>query len=301
MSTGDASSPRQHLCVLGLLLLALLPVVAQAQMPASADDHEARSRLLGQKLRLVELLTRSAVAQASKAGPGVETSDLLGEGQRLLLRAREAFAASRLDEAGSALDEALRNAARISARRSSHPDAANTAALQVGFGGLREQVATYRAALEDLAVQGRKEARQAGTRVDALESQAKGLAESGSWQEANRKLGEAYRLSIESLSSLRAGQTVTLSLTFDTPADEYAYERKRFQSSEMLVAMMIDEGRAEGERRRMVQGFVDEGKQLGGMAAEQADRGDYRSAIDAMERAATHLNRALQTMGVPVF
>jgi hypothetical protein len=239
---------------LACALLALGCAAADAQQLAG-DAADQRSRLIAQKLRLVESLIDSPAARRSALGGEAGTPALLHEGRRLLQLAREALAAERHDDAGSALDAALRNAAKASARLSAQPGALSTSAQQASHASLIEQVATYRAALQEVGGAGAGEARQATGRIDALRREAAALADGGRLGEANRQLGAAYRYAVETLSRLRAGQTVVLGLDFATPADEYAYERRRFDSSEILVGMMTDEGRADGERRATVDGF----------------------------------------------
>lgn len=284
---------------LRLLLPALLATAAFAQAPDAGD--EARRRLIEQKLRLVDTLINSPAAQSAARGREAEAPALVLDGRRLLERAQTALRENRLQDASGALDEALRNAGKAAARLSAQPGALSASAQRASFDSLAEQVATYRAALDDLARQGNAEARSLAARTAALRAEADALAGAARLGDANRKLGDAYRLAVEGLSRLRAGQTVTLSLDFATPADEYAYERKRFQSSEILVNMMIDEGRAEGERRRFIDEFMREGRRLAALAAEQAQAADHRAAVAAMESAAAQLNRALQSMGVPAF
>lgn len=274
---------RQLARVAGLLPVLFACAAAHAQPGAEADP---RGRLMAQKLRLVESLVESPAPDAAGA-----------EGRQLLKRAREALAANRHEEAGRALDAALRNAVKTAAR----PGARSAGAEQAIYAGLLEQVATYRAALQDIDGPAAGEARSATARIDGLRKEAAALADGRRPGDANRKLGEAYRHAIETLSRLRKGQTVVLSLDFATPAEEYDYESRRFHSSELLVGMMLAEGRADGERRALVDGFLREGRRLRGVAATHADRGDHRGAIPTMEQAAAELNRALQAMGVPVF
>jgi hypothetical protein len=243
----------------------------------------------------------SPAAQASVHAREAETSALVQGSRRLPERVREALAANRFDEASALVDEALRNATKASARVSSQPGALSNSVQQTNHKNLSEQVASYLSGIEDLAKQGNSEAKSVAARINTLKTEAGKLADAGKLGDANRKLADAYKLAVESISKLRAGQTVTLSLKFDTPAEEYDYERRRFQSSEILVDMMIGEGRNEGERRNMVDGFVREGKRLLGLAADQARGDDYKSAIAEMEKATAQLNRALQVMGVPVF
>lgn len=283
-----------------LIAAALSASPAHAEVLAGQDAAAQRQRLIEQKLRLVESLVNAPAAQRGAEGRPADAATLASAAKAQLEQARAALAANRLDEAAAVLDGALRSASQASARIAGQGGSLTASAQQASFRSLNEQVATYRAAIDDLARQG-GEGKAVSARLADLHAEATRMADAGRLGDANRRLGEAYKFAIESLSRLRAGQTVTLSLKFDTPADEYAYERKRFHSSEILVAMMLDEGRADGERRNGVDGSLREGRQLKDLAATQADGGDYRTAVATMERAAGHLNRALQLMGVPVF
>lgn len=284
-----------------IVLLGFLSSVAFSQQGDGGTSSDQRRRLIEQKMRLVESLVNSPAAQASTDGGESETAALVLNGRQLLDQVREALATNKFDQATTALDEALRSATRASARLSSKRGMLSNSVQQTNYKNLAEQVATYRNSIEDLAQQGSSEARSVAARITALQSEAVKLAEMEKLGDANRKLADAYKLAVESISKLRAGQTVTMSLKFDTPVQEYDYERRRFQSSEILVDMMIGEGRSEGERRNMVNAFVREGKQLLGVATDQASGGDYKSAVAMMEKATAQLNRALQVMGVPVY
>lgn len=284
-----------------IVLLGLLSSVAFSQQGDGSTPADQRRRLIEQKMRLVESLVNSPAAQASTDGGETETSALVLNGRKLLDQVREALATNKFDEAATALDEALRSATRASARLSSKRGMLSNSVQQTNYKNLAEQVGTYRTGIEDLAKQGNSEARSVAARITVLQSEAVKLAEMEKLGDANRKLADAYKLAVESISKLRAGQTVTMSLKFDTPAQEYDYERRRFQSSEILVDMMIGEGRSEGDRRNMVNAFVSEGKQLLSVATDHANGGDYKSAVAVMEKATAQLNRALQVMGVPVY
>jgi hypothetical protein len=302
------------------LLLGMCPAMAWPQGDGNVSP-EQRKRLIEQKLRLVESLINSPAAQTSTEGREPEASALVGNGRMLLDQVRTAMAADRFDEASVALDEALRSATRASARLSSKPGALSSSVQQANHKNLTEQLASYRSGIEDLARQGNGEAKALATRINLLQADARTLADAGKLGDANRKLADAYKLAVESISRLRAGQTVTLSLKFNTPVEEYDYERRRFQSSEILVNMMLAEGRADDSRRNVLPGFdnisgeelpeggrrslvdqlVKEARQQLGLAAAEAHGGDYKTAVTSMEKAVAKLNRALQMMGVPIF
>lgn len=284
--------------LIGGLILALVFLVMPAAAQTAPDPDQQR-RLAEQKLKLVDMLVNSPAAQTA-AARDADSATLIERSRGLLKDAREALAAQRYADAAKALDEALRNVSRTSSRAAgSLPESVQKQRLQ----DMSEQVATYRASLADLASNPKvsAEAQSALQRVDALTDEGRKLAAVGRLGEANRKMAEAYKLEVEEISRLRSGEVVTMSLKFDSPADEYVYEQKRFQSNEILVGMMIAEGRAEGDKRRLVDGFVREADRLKADAISQAINNNHKEAVAAMEKAFVQLNRALQAMGVPAF
>lgn len=275
-------------------------LAAPAAWAQATPDPEQQRRLAEQKLKLVEMLVNSPAAQANSASKDAEVAGLVERSRNLLKQARESLAAQRYPEAAQALDEALRNVSKTNSRNSGGlSDSVQKQRLQE----MGEQVATYRASLAELAkAQGNTTSAQSSLqRVDALAEEARKLAAAGRLGDANKKMAEAYKLEVEEIARLRAGQEVVLSLKFNSPAEEYAYEQKRFQSNEILVSMMIAEGRAEGDKRRLVDGFLKEAGRFKADAIDQSINNNFKEAVSLMEKAVAQLNRALQSMGVPVF
>ncbi|HLA35607.1 MAG TPA: hypothetical protein VJ001_12150 [Rhodocyclaceae bacterium] len=289
------------------VLIALLAALFSPWGLAGEKEIDQRKPLLTQKLRLVETLIGSSAARALAAGNatpnGAEAVALVEKSRQALAAAKQALASNQADRAEQQLNEALKSIAAISARLNAGGGDMAESALRDSLRDLGEQVATYRASLEERLrdPSGGASAKELLARLDVLSAEAKRLETAGRLGEANKKLAEAYKLAVEGLSRLRAGQTVIMSLKFDTPADEYAYELRRFRSNEILVEMTIAERRAEGEVLRQVRESVGEGVKLKDGAATLAQSGDYAGAVTRMEKASLQLNRALQTLGVPVF
>lgn len=311
----------RHWDIVRILIFGFYSSMALSQGTDGGASTEQRKRLIEQKLRLVESMVNSRATHPSATGREASLSEQALAGRKMLDRIREALAANQLDQASAALDEALRSATKASARPSIQPGEPGNGAQQASYRSLSEQVASYLRGIEELAKQGNSEAKAVVGRVNVLQTNAGKLVEAGNIGEANRQLAEAYKLSVGSISKLRAGQTVTLALKFGTPLEEYDYERRRYQSSELLVNMMINDGRAEearlnilpgfdkvtgegvpvGGRRAMVDGLVREAAQQLELAVERATAGEHKDAITLMEKATARLNRALQVMGVPIF
>lgn len=283
------------------VIASMFAVGALAQAPDGSVDPKRKS--IEQKIRLLEMLVNSPAAKSAPFGREADSTALIEQGRQSIDEARRALDEGRPDDAAKLLDDALR-AASSASRRLSQSDRSLTESVQrKNLQDLGEQLEMYRASLNELSADPERgaAARALLGRIDGLATESRSLADAGRFGDANKKLGEAYRLAVEELSRLRAGQEVVLSLKFDTPADEYAYERKRFASNEMMVDMMVAEGRASGERQRLVDGFVTEGRRLGGEAEARAGSGQYEEAVKLMEQASAQLVRALQSMGLPVF
>lgn len=285
--------------VIGMSLFT--PCWGQGSGAGDADKPD-KHKLVEQKYRLIETLLNAPTANAA------ESAALTNNSRRLLGQAREAMNNAKWDEAARLLDEALKAAS--SASRKISPDGSGSggsglseAALQKSLADKAQQVAAYRASLVDMTRDPKQgvAARQLLARLDVLLSEAKQLSDGGRLSEANKKMAAAYKLTVEEIAKLRAGQEVVLSLTFETPADEYAYEQRRFDSNLTLVEMMVAEGRAEGQKRGLVNGFVTEGQRLKTLASADAEAKKHKAAVELMEQASGQLNKALQSMGLPVF
>ncbi len=284
-----------------LLLMGLVsPALAQTAGP---DQAEQKRKLIEQKIRLIDMLVNSPAAKKAVAGLDADSALLLEKGQQSFKAAKQAFADDRFDDATKLLDDALKSASSASRKLSADGSGLSESAQRKSLADMAEQVATYRASVVDLTRDGNSaaQARQLLTQIDALSSESKQLADSGRLGDANKKLAAAYKLTVEEITKLRAGHEVVMSLKFETPADEYAYEQKRFGSTLTMVDMMIAEGRAEGQKRKLVDGFVTEGHKLKDLAATEASSQRNKEAVALMENASRQLNRALQLMGIPVF
>ena len=285
-----------------MVMLASVVAVCLAQAPV-ADNPEPKRKLVEQKIRLLEMLINSPAAKAGAATRNTESSQLVDKGRKSLEDARQAVAEGRVDDASRLLDETLKATSAASRKISPDGGGLSESALRQSLADKLEQVMTYRAAVLDLTRDSKlgAQARQLLLQIDVLLGESKQLADGGRLNEANKKMASAYKLSVEEISRLRAGQEVVISLTFETPAAEYAYETKRFASNLTLVDMMVAEGRADGSRRATVDGFVSEGQRIKAQAQLQADAAQHQEAIAIMEKANAQLNRALQAMGLAVF
>ncbi len=272
-------------------LLALLFYAA-----AAADDQ--RNTLVSQKLLLLDSLLESPRIQQARQNGNADTSSRIAQAIALRDEARRLLAAGDAEAAVKAADESLRTASAAAA--SVRAPLLAPGLQQNQNADLLQQTQGYQAAIAEVLKKQGKPQDQRQARIAELIDKANADTAAGRHGDANRKLGEAYRLAVGLLSELRAGETVVLDLKFDTPADEYAYEQKRHRSHEMLVEMMVQEGRADSNRVRFDES-VEAGRQLRLKAEQLAGAGDYQDAVRQLEEATAQLLRALQLAGLPVF
>lgn len=181
-------------------------------------------------------------------------------------------------------------------------DVAGNAFLRENLRGISEEVAAYRPILLSMGKDHRvgRDSREALERIDALLAEARRLAQETRLAEAVRLGEQAKRLAIATMVRLKSGETVTHSLKFDTPADEYAYELRRFDSNVMLVTMNLED-KTDAALRGRVSAEIESARQLKASAVGEAAAGRHVAAVKQMETASGHLTRALQALGVPVF
>lgn len=284
-----------------VLLLGLLNLCGAQSVGTGNPD--SKQKLIEQKIRLLDMLVNSPAAKKAADSHDVDSAGLIEKGRTTFEAAKQALAEQRLDDASRMLDEALKATSAAARKMSASGSELSESAQRKSLADMAAQVATYRAVVVDLTRDSKLavEARQLLLRMDAMSTESQQLAASGRLGDANKKLAAVYKLSLEEISRMRAGQEIIMSLKFETPADEYAYEQKRFGSNLSMVDMLIVEGRADGQKRSLVDGFVMEGNKLKSQADTEAIGGRYKDAVTLMEKATGQLNRALQSMGIPVF
>lgn len=285
----------RHIC----LSLMLFSSLVGADPPVV--DASKRLQLAEQKARLVETLINTPAMKAAPESRNSEVAAWAINSRLLLDQARTAISTERAEEAIEKLDEALRSLSRSSSMLTS--DTNGVAVQRRQFEEHATQIESYRRTLQDMAniPQTANVARQIIIRLDQLTGEGRKLLENGKLEDANTRMGSAYKLAVAEISRLRDGQEVVLRLQFASPREEFLYEQKRYHSNEILVGMMSKEERVSPDTRKQVEGYFNAAVDRKNEANSKASANDYPAAVKDMEKAIVQLNRALQIMGVPVF
>ena len=112
-------------------------------------------------------------------------------------------------------------------------------------------------------------------------------------------LSQAYEKTVTAVALTRDKQTVVYSLNFETAADEYAYEVRRFDGNRMIVDTMLH-NRKEGSVSELVTKYVAEAEGVRELAQADAVAGEYEVAVEKMEQADKHLKRAMRLLGISI-
>jgi len=124
------------------------------------------------------------------------------------------------------------------------------------------------------------------------------LAASGKYVDAYALADGANHQMIEALRVLRDKETVEYRLEFASPADEYEYETRRFQSQKMLLQMLVAEKDPSPDSRALISSFVDQADSIYRQAEGLAKVGNHEQAVDEQERAVQELVKAMRVAGV---
>ncbi|GAB4348748.1 MAG: hypothetical protein Kow006_09770 [Gammaproteobacteria bacterium] len=134
--------------------------------------------------------------------------------------------------------------------------------------------------------------------INATVSRARRLLNQKQYVEARRVLDGGYEMAKQAVAHLRDGKTLTRTLNFTSPEEEYHYEVDRNDTHQMLVRVLLEEKQPNEQTRAMVAKLVDRANTLRAKADGQAAQGDYKAAIKTLEAATKELVRAIRSAGV---
>ena len=134
--------------------------------------------------------------------------------------------------------------------------------------------------------------------VDGLLGKARAAQASGDMEAGWTSLNAAYDRAKREVESLRGGETLVRSLTFENPEAEYRYEVDRNDTHRMLLDVLAQESASAKSSKAMVDKFVARAAELRQEAEAQAARGDHAQAVKVLEQSTKELIRAIRSTGV---
>ena len=279
----------------GALLLAgslmAAPVVAK-NLEAAVSPEMAT-----QKARMLTgFFSSDRLRQAMAANPEA-VAPLETEARAKLAAGQAALDAGQAAEAVALFDAGMRAISRAVALGSSKSKW-DAQAASVAFVARRRHAELYLSVLENADdITAAEHASVAGLR--ARLGEADRYFANGAFEQAGATLDSAYRDIVDLVTDIRRGRTVVVSKIFETPHDEFEYERQRNQSYVLLVQIALAE-RAEEQLglAALAARLTTESAMLHDQAEREAEDSDFVAAIATMERATQRLLVVLRASGL---
>ncbi|MCG8071572.1 MAG: hypothetical protein JAZ17_20205 [Candidatus Thiodiazotropha endolucinida] len=132
--------------------------------------------------------------------------------------------------------------------------------------------------------------------VDQL-AHAESLADAGDYGQAITALSKAKNKIIEAISMINKNRTIEYKLVFESVAEEYEYELRRYASQKMLLQLAIHEKKPDSGRVQKIEQDLAIADALHLEARTHAQLERYREALSSQEMAVGKLNSVLRLMG----
>lgn len=254
-----------------------------------------------QKVKFAEMfIAMSPAAKRIDASEHAEAKAMLGKARARLGDAKVALAAGKDAEAIAIVDEALRN---MTAASQLVPSESQLTELRSHFEELLKGAHTYeksyRRNLEAMKKKGKKDLPDLNIdQISKMIADAQKLADNNQYDDANKLLARVQRSITGALTELLADETMDYTLSFDNPKDEYEYELSRYKSYEELVPIAIEQKKPPKQTRALMDQFVEKARSIYALSGPKAKEGDYKTAIQMLQGATSHMQRALRIVGV---
>lgn len=271
--------------------------LADAQ-DASGATQQALHKGLASKLQLLEkLLQDSPIVKRIERSSNSDAKDLLEAARASLVQAEEEFYTGQYEATEAAANQGLNavtTASRMVVDRQHEEESRRERYEQ-----LRKRVLSFTEAFQRVMTEKQGEDTAAlldRQQVSELLLEAETLAQEGNYAAANRRMTEVADTVELALSRARHKETLLHELIFDTPRDEYNYEKQRNTSYELLVDLLEKESNGKGLED--VRAAVELNRQRRREADQLVHDGDVVAGIRKLEEGTEILARALRRSGL---
>ena len=284
----------------GTLLLPSIDVVAETSdswptevAQVTGDDKAAK--VVNQKIKLLNSLLRSSIVDRALASGAEKPARLLKEIKRLRVEGQTLLENGDSEGAGKSIAAAMKKVSALASMTPKRNRSSGGEKSRARFLELKTSVQSYLGTIGEAAVNkaSAKLANRALRDIRRLVVESESDAASDNYSRAEKVMSEAYKIAVKTVTQLRDKKTVTYSLEFKTPADEYKYEAERNENFESLVDIVLKEHKPSEGLKKLVARYVAESRKIRDEANALASEQNYVEAIKAMERASKNLSRAL--------
>ncbi len=275
-----------------------IEAVTAAVAPKKAQVSKAK---VEQKLVFADMMINSKGAKRVLASNNGEAKHLLASARKDLVSSREKLLAGALPEALALADQAVKG---VGAASKMVPSEDAVAELSQRHDELLHEIEDFEASYDSNYVRmakagdAPKDSGYDKAQVASMKKEAQVLASKGDYAKANAKLEQAQAIVTRGLHKMLDSKTLVYELKFDTPADEYEYELKRFGGYEELIPVAVEMKRPAAGALKLMDSFLDKGRKRRDEAKEKAAEGDYGAAVGMLQQATKTVRRALRMVGV---
>ncbi|MBF0309654.1 MAG: hypothetical protein HQL56_09020 [Magnetococcales bacterium] len=259
--------------------------------------------LFDQKTQLLDrYLTQSVTTEQVDRLGDVPLKEALSQTRKLREEARQAHDAGDLDKAMMLIDQALKEAVRLSQMAAGPAKQAWN--QRVRFEGLLAGVATFEEAYRrNLQLMMAEKGPGVTPPVNPDEirqtvAKAWDLAGQGEHAKANELLFALQQNLIAALKKMLDSKTLVYQLKFENPQQEYRYEVDRMQGFEALLNMALTRAKINEDGRRFIQERLEKSRAYQQEAEKLAVAGQYAEAIKALENGNEDLSNAMRMAGI---
>jgi tetratricopeptide (TPR) repeat protein len=279
------------------LLLAISLSLAGQDTDAAETQPDLRNGV-EQRIKLTQSYLASKTAQKIAETGNSQARQLLQKARELLAQASAQLSQGNLEAAQKNVNLSLQ--AFTAAGAANNKPAASTENLALEVGSIRNEIDAYLESFtQALSEKGPSMAGLLDRQYVAdLLSRAEQSQSLGEFDTARSALNQAKQLVVAALIKIRNNETVVYTVEFQTPADEFRYERERYQEYTALGQKLLDSGELETSRVLLFEQLKKNGERLSQEALALAGKGDYPDAINRMEMAVIKLIQGLRLLGV---
>jgi hypothetical protein len=136
------------------------------------------------------------------------------------------------------------------------------------------------------------------SKVQQLVIDSRIALDAGKYDQANDILSNAQMAVTDALNKLLANRTVSYEMKFNSPAEEFEYERMRFVSLEDTLPSAIEQQQPSVDSLGMMENYVKAARAKREQAQSAARKNDYTSALEQIKAAVEQLETAFKAIGV---
>ncbi len=254
-----------------------------------------------QKMTFVEssVKTSPTVKRIRESG-NEEAIAILDQAVALFDESRTALEAEDLKKADKLLNDAIKEAGKAS--RMAGKGERSIELEKEDFASHKKSISNSLVAIERL-VKEKPDTKVNGEYKDgkALYKEGLKLAEENKYREANKKLAQSRTLVNDAMKKLRDKDTVTMTLEFDSPADEYKYVHDRYLSYATLIEVVGKQKKPNKRKKAKIDQFVAESADLMRSAVKLAEKEEFEEAVKVADTANKAIAKGLRLLGVMVF